>query len=183
MNGSNGAVGAMRENFDILAYLMGKQAGGQPPGPTPGGYGYTKLAEQDFTVNTSSTTQTDVGTIDCGSEAVTSDKILYVRVRDKAGKRPGYFLGTDVFFINANPANQSAATISGPPGWTAYYLENNTFKAGTTKYGVYAYQLYANGRITVSSKYSSGIGIVNGTYHVEVYLLDWPDGVSPFATS
>ncbi len=28
MNGSNGAVGAMRENFDILAYLMGKQAGG-----------------------------------------------------------------------------------------------------------------------------------------------------------
>jgi hypothetical protein len=172
----------MRENFDILAYLMGKQAGGEPPGPTPGGYGYTKLAEQDFTVITSSTTQTDVGTIACGSEAFTSDKMLYVRIRDKAGKRPGYFLGVDQLYVNINSANHTNGTIV-PSTSLLGYDSNGTFKSTTTRNGVFSNQLSSDGKLTITAKYNSSYGAIDGTYHVEVYLLDWPDGVSPFATS
>lgn len=166
----------MNKDFDILAFLMGKQAGGGGGG---GGYGYTKLEEADFTVNTSSTSEASVGTIEAGAGAYTSGKMLYVRVRDKAGKRPGYYFGTDVLYINAYPANHSTTNTSSTAAWTVGYLSDNTFKVGSTKYGVYTTSLYNDGRLTVASKYSSSYGTVDGTYHVEVYLLDWPDGVSP----
>lgn len=172
----------MADGFDIVSYLMGKQAGGEPPGPTPGGYGYTKLAEQDFTVITSSTTQTDVGTIACGSEALTSDKMLYVRIRDKAGKRPGYFLGVDQLYVNVNPANHTVGSTA-PLTSSLGYDSNGTFKSGTTRNGVFSNQLSSNGKLPITAKYNSIYGAIDGTYHVEVYLLDWPDGVSPFATS
>lgn len=164
-------------NFDILAYLMGKQAGGGGGGG--GGYGYTKLAEQDFTVNTSSTVATDIGTIACGSEAITSDKMLYVRVRDKAGKRAGYFLGADQLYVDVNSANHTGGTIT-PITSTLGYDSNGTFKSTTTRCGVYSNQLSSDGNLTITAKYNSNYGTLDGTYHVEVYLLDWPDGVSPF---
>lgn len=150
-----------------------------------GGYGYTKLAEQDFTVNTSSTSETSVGTINCGTAAWTKDKILYVRVRDKAGPRPGYFLETDNYVVNhyaTNPDANSNSLIlrcvtrkntSGTP----YGTQNNTST------GVYPSKIDSDGTLTIKAKYSSSTsGTIDGTYHVDVYLLDWPDGVSPFTT-
>lgn len=169
----------MADGFDIVSYLMGKEAGSQPPEPTPGGFGYTKLAEQDFTVNTSSTTQTNVGTIACGSEAITSDKMLYVRVRDKAGKRAGYFLGVDQLYVNVNPANHTSGSPA-PLTTCLGYDSNGTFKSALSKYGVYSNQLLDDGNLYITAKYNGTYGTINGEYHVEVYLLDWPDGVSPF---
>jgi hypothetical protein len=170
----------MRENFDILAYLMGKQAG--EGGGGGGGYGYTKLAEQDFTVNTSSTSETSVGTINAGASAWTSDKIVYVRIRDKAGKRLGYWFGVDQFYVNVNPANHVASSVT-PATWTFGYYIDGTFKFNNTKVGIYTTTLNDAGNFTISAKYNGTYGTINGEYHVEVYALDWPDGVSPFATS
>lgn len=258
MNGSSGAVGAMGKYFDILAYLMGKQAGGgggggditvesksisangtytAPAGKAyspvtvsvpnsyaagdegkvvsngalvaqgsdsvtqngtvdttlinsllvnvsgSSGYGYTKLAEQDFTVNTSSTSETSVGTISCGSEAYTSDKMLYVRVRDKAGRRNGYLYGGDYIVANPNPADGNNTSFS---TCAAVLISVNgsghSIVGQSSKMGVYAKTIATNGDISICAKYNGSYGAINGTYHVEVYLLDWPDGVSPFTT-
>lgn len=139
------------------------------------GYGYTKLAEQDFTVNTSSTTQTDVGTIACGLSAYTTEKLLYVRIRDKAGKRNGYYFGSDSFYSNRG---NGTATIRGIVWYTVD--SSGTTKVNSSNAGIYPNYLYANGNLDIAAKYSNTPGTINGTFHVEVYLLDWPDGVSPF---
>lgn len=143
------------------------------------GYGYTKLVEQDFTVNTSSTSATQEGTINAsGAYAEVHDnrnKLLYVRLRDKAGPRNGYFLGVDTFY----PTESLVARIM-------YAVKDDgTYTVTSSQYGVYPDASVAStDNIKIYSRYSSALsGIINGEYHVEVYTLDWPDGVSPFATS
>lgn len=145
-----------------------------------GGYGYTKLAEQDFTVNTSSTSETSVGTINAGASAWTTAKIVYVRVRDKAGKRDGYFFGVDRFFINPNPSwHTPTSMIIGSPIIIRY--DNSVFRAASNSQGVYPSEIAINGDIPIKARYNAVNTLtINGTYHVEVYALDWPDGVSPF---
>ena len=39
----------------------------------------------------------------------------------------------------------------------------------------------SDGTITLKVKYNATYGTIDGTYHVEVYTLEWPDNVSPFA--
>lgn len=240
----------MREDFDILAYLMGKQAGGGGGGgditvesksisangtytaPTGkayspvtvsvpnsyaagdegkvvsngtlvaqgsdtatqngtvdttlinslnvnvsggSGYGYTKLAEDDVEVNTTSTTQTIVKTLSCGLSAYTTDKLLYVRIRDKAGKRNGYYFGSDSFYSNKGI---STANIRGVLWYTVD--SSGAVKVESSNAGIYPNYLYGNGNLDIAARYFNSPGIINGTFHVEVYLLDWPDGVSPF---
>lgn len=145
-----------------------------------GGYGYTKLAEKDYTVNTSSTTTTILGAIDVGSAAWTAAKMIYVRVRDKAGKRNGYFFGSDTFFINSRAANAASNDLTNMPSICIRYV-SSTWSAANSLYGVYSDKIIYGGSIQISAKYGSS-AIIDGTYHVEVYALDWPDGVSPFAT-
>lgn len=147
-----------------------------------GGYGYTKIAENDFTVNTTSTSETFVGTINCGTGVWTKDKVVYVRIRDKAGVRNGYVFGADAWFINTSAANGSQDDLV-LVGKLGAYKKDNKFMQNTSDYGIYPKAMSANGDISIKAKYFSGIGTLNGTYHAEVYLLDWPDGVSPFATS
>ena len=159
--------------FDPISFLLGSKAGGGGSSP------WTKLAEQDFTVNTSSTSVRDVGTINCGDAVWTSAKIVYVRVRDKAGKRDGYFLGTDSFFINPNTAASTPYSIVTPI--IIRYI-NNEFKTASNTQGVYPSEIQSNGDIPIKSKYFSSItSTINGIFHVEVYTLEWPDNVSPFA--
>ena len=79
---------------------------------TGGSSSWTKLGEATYNVNTTSTSAASVGTVQCGSAASTANKIIYGRVRDTAGPRLGYFLGSDAFFININKANDSTGTYS-----------------------------------------------------------------------
>lgn len=139
------------------------------------GYGYTKLAEDDVEVNTTSTTQTVVKTLSCGLSAYTTAKLLYVRIRDKAGKRNGYYFGSDSFYANVGVAT---ANIRG----VLWYAVNSSGadKVASSNIGVYSHYLYEDGNLSIAAKYSDTAGTINGTFHVEVYLLDWPDGVSPF---
>lgn len=147
-----------------------------------GGYGYTLLGSTDLTVSTTSTSQTSQGSITV-EEAWTKYKLIYVRVRDKAGKRNGYFYGSDTFFINANAGSGSTTSYSTAPRW--YFRYNNSALSmgmGTSGYGVYGYDINSSGRVRIYSRYNSTNSLtINGTYKCELYALDWPDGVSPYS--
>lgn len=159
-------------------------------GTSSGGGGassWTKVAETSYQVSTTGTSAATVATWATGhSEIWTSDKIVYIRIRDTAGKRSGYFYGTDVFFINhvAKNNSESSATsgnvmiILSVTSTGTYY---SRYGYSTTGYGVYADQFYTDGRIRIRSRYNSTYSkTINSTYKVEVYLLDPAGGVPIF---
>ena len=160
---------------------MGTASGGG------GSSSWTKVAETSYQVSTTSTSVATVATWATGhSELWTSDKIVYVRVRDTAGKRTGYFYGSDTFFINHGMANRTSAS-SYANGvrkiiWVNTDGDYGAYAAsGTGGYGVYPDTFYSDGRIRIRSRYSSSSSrTINGTYKVEVYLLDPAGGVPIF---
>lgn len=155
--------------------------------PTGGGASsWTKVAETTYQVSTTNTTTVTVATWETGhSELWTSDKFVYVRIRDTAGKREGYFYGTDQFFMNDIPINGSTEINTSVSGrfYTGYVNEgfDTLYNSGTSGYGVYADTLYSDGRIRVRVKYGKMQSrTIDGTYKVEVYLLDPPTGAPIF---
>ena len=148
-----------------------------------GGYGYTLLTSEDVTANTTTTSATSLQSITI-STAWTSAKMIYVRIRDKAGKRNGYFYGSDCFFINYLSANSSTNTLTNGGRIITTYNNNQwaQYASGTSGYGVYVYDINSSGRVRIYARYNStNSRTINGTYKVEIYSLDWPDGVSIFA--
>jgi hypothetical protein len=152
--------------------------------PSSGGSSaWTKIAETSYYASTTSTTPATVDTWATGhSEIWTSDKIVYIRIRDTAGKRAGYFFGSDNYFhippgeatSNANGARFAIRYASGGD-----YGISSTIN--TTGYGVFIDTVYNDGRIRIRKRYNSSYSLtVNGTYKVEVYLLDPADGVPIF---
>ena len=157
--------------------------------PSSAASSWTKVAETSYQVSTTGTSATTVATWATGhSEIWTSDKIVYVRIRDTAGKRNGYFYGTDTFFLNMYPANNSSSTSNNSSNiisifWA--YASQGAYKSrygySTTGYGVYPDYFYNDGRIRIQSRYNSNYSLtINGTYKVEVYLLDPPTGAPIF---
>ena len=152
--------------------------------PTGGG-SYTLLGEKDVTANTTGTSATSLDSITVGAAAWTKAKMIYVRIRDKAGPRAGYFYGSDNIFINYNLANSSTTAITTAGRLIHRYSTSSQWGlysgATSTGYGVYAYDINNSGRVRIYTRYNSTNSLtINGTYHVEVYALDWPDGVSPY---
>lgn len=150
------------------------------------GSSYTKLGETTLNVNTTSTSAASAGTLNLGSSAATASKILYVRIRDTAGKRAGYFYGSDTYFFNYQEANNSISNLGYAARAIHRYSDSSVWStyipSTTTGYGVYAYTISGGGTLTIYSRYNSRYSLtINGTYKVEAYLLDTPDGVSPFA--
>ena len=150
-----------------------------------GGPNYTLLASKEFSISTTSTSSTKVGEIDVGQSIYTNQKMIYVRIRDKAGYRSGYFYGSDNFF--AIQTNGTNASITSSRCARFLYTVNPTevfpIVAGTGAYAVYANQLEASpssGIITIYSRYNSTYRTIDGTFKCDVFLLDWPDSESPF---
>lgn len=144
---------------------------------------YIKLAESEVEANTTSTTVSiiDTITIDPASDAYTSANMIFVTVRDKAGKRAGYFYGADAIFSNPNPANGTTSSVTNPARNTYTYSSNSVFAVNNSNNGVYAYDIKSNGEIRIGQRYNSTSSLtVNGTYKVEVYALVYPNG-TPFA--
>jgi hypothetical protein len=153
-----------------------------------GGSSWTKVAETSYQVSTTGTSASTVATWATGhSELWTTDKWVYIRIRDTAGKRAGYFYGTDAFCINVNLAGGSTTqpysngiltnvwnyTTSGTYGYTYGY--------GIIGYGVFVDGIYADGRLRVRKRYNKTYSLtIDGTYKVEVYLLDSAGGVPIF---
>lgn len=143
-----------------------------------GGTGVTLVASKSVTTSTTNTSAATVETWSTGhSELWTSDKIIYIKIRDSAGKRNNYFYGSDTFFLNTLPANgSSTASTTASVRFILRYNSNayNTYQtSNTTGYGLYADTLYDDGRIRLRQRYSSTYSLtVNGTYTVSVYLID-----------
>lgn len=142
----------------------------------------TKLATQEFTVSTTSTTATETGRITLDSSAYTKNKIIWVHIRDKAGKRAGYFYGTDTFFMNLNAANGSTSALSTSPCMTIRCNASGNYEAAaqntSAAYGVYAYSLTDAGVLVIRHRYSATYSLtVNGTFVVDVYAID-PTGLA-----
>ncbi len=143
------------------------------------------LGEHTYNVSTTSTNAAATGTIQCGAEAFTKAKMIYVRVRDTAGPRLGYFLGSDSFFINTNAANGSTSALGTAAKVILRYSTGGVYGIQTTNaasgYGVYGYQINSSGAVQIRQRYNSTYSLtINGTYKVEVYALDWPDSQNPF---
>lgn len=147
-----------------------------------GGSSYTKIASADYMVNTTATTGYSIGTLALGSTYWTSSKIIYVQVRDKAGARNDHFVGSDVWFFNANAANGNTGTFSGRFGGTIYRLSAGSFGVVNSTYGIYGYSISATGDLEIYARYSSSNShTIDGTYNVTVYALDYaPDQGNPF---
>lgn len=140
---------------------------------------YTKLAETEVTVNTTSSTVTTVATIniDPASDVWTSAHQIFISIRDKAGKRAGYFYGGDS--IISNPLVGSAITNIARNTYT--YSSAGQFGVSAQGYGVYVYDINRSGRIRIMSRYHQTYSLtIDGTYKIEVYALPYPDNVSPF---
>ena len=81
------------------------------------------IASKEFTVSTTSTTASSVGTITTSSSLWDEDLLVYVQIRDKAGKQNSTFYGTDNIFVNYNAKNGSTTAITG--------LARTTTRVGT----------------------------------------------------
>lgn len=152
----------------------------------PSGTGsYKLITSEEFQVQTTQTSASSVGDITIDSKYIDSSNILYVRIRDKAGKKKGYFLGSDNFFINYQKANGStdALTIGGRilHRYTSDGLYSQYSSANSTGYGVYVGSIFSGGRINISKRYNANnSSTINGTYTIEVYTLEYPDNKSVF---
>ena len=150
--------------------------------PNGGGSGssYTLLTSAEFSVSTTSTSEITVGTIAAGASAYTGDKILVVSIRDKAGQRAGYYYGSDSFFANTYAKNGSTNTCNMVAQIFCYTGTNGRMMGSSGPYGVYAKSVTSSGVITINARYSSVYQAIDGTFKCDVYLLDWPGGVTPY---
>lgn len=140
---------------------------------------WTKIGETEVTVSTTYTGSVLQMSFKLDDVWADSD-IIYIRIRDKAGKRPGYFLGTDTFFINYKAANNDASDIVYAGRITHRY--NGVYEQYSGNgYGVYPYSISPDGTVKIYSRYEIGYSrMINGTYRIEVFRLKYPDGLSPF---
>jgi len=170
-------------SFDPVSFIMGQKAGGGG-----GGSNWKLIATQEYTVNTSSTTETDVGTIELPlADYANTSTIVWVHIRDKAGKRNGYFYSSDSVYFPYTIPNASApssALSTSLPGRISIGVDSSgKYKQNTTSLGVYPSLLgytEALHSLAIKSKYNSTYGTVDGTYKVDVYALTPPSGMTLF---
>lgn len=152
--------------------------------PSSGTSSWTKVAETSYQVSTTNTSAATVATWATGhSEIWTAEKYVLIRIRDTSGKRNGYFYGCDCFFIN-NSALTASTTCTNMAGSCFNYdssVFGHRYIYNTSGYGVYADYLYSDGKIRIRTRYNSTYTkTINGTYKVEVYLIDPPTGAPIF---
>ena len=144
---------------------------------------YEKIYSGTVTASTTSTTFINVATLQLGTEAWRRDRILYIKIRDTAGRRNSYFYGSDSWYPNFNAGQGSTSTVSNCP--CIYYRTSSTgavlstSASAVSSYGVMPYQLTSAGELSIRARYSSSNSLtINGTFSVEVYLIRWPDSDS-----
>lgn len=153
--------------------------GTQTTGTNSGGGGseWTHIATAEMTVNTTSTSAASAGTVSCGSTIADKDAIIYVRIRDKEGKRAGYFAGSDAYFMNYNKANGSTSAFAVPAVLCYRYTTSSAWAGTAGQYGVYGYSISNTGVLTVRRRYNSNYSLtINSTYTVDVFKLTYPTG-------
>lgn len=138
------------------------------------------ISSTELEVSTTSTSAGTAGTIQCGSEIATANKIVWVHIRDTAGPRAGYFYGSDSYFVNVYKANGATTAFTAPACELIRY-NNGAYAATSGQYGVWGYSISNAGALTIRRRYNSSYTLtIDGTYKIDVYTLDLPDGVSLF---
>lgn len=152
--------------------------------PSSGGSSYTLIHSEEITDSYSSTTDAVLTSISLSSLAETNINNyaeVAVFIKDKAGKRAGYFWGSSAY---------GSVTITNGAFGGISFLNRNLYmcdangdiRRNRTNCGVYAGSISADGALAINHKYKSGTsGTINGTYTIEVYLLDYAPGGNPFS--
>ena len=147
-----------------------------PNVPAGSGSSWKLLGSKDFAVSTTSTSAAAVGTFTV-SGSWTKAKIILIRVRDKAGKRAGYFYGHDTWITNLNIANGSTSAITTAARMIYALTSGSAWYEYSGQYGVYGYSISSAGVVTIRRRYNSTYSLtIDGTYACEVWALDYPDG-------
>ena len=140
--------------------------------------GWTKVAEATYQVSTTSTYNVMLRT--GNTDIWTSDKLLYIRIRDTAGPRSGYFYGSDNFVPNFKALSGSETATTNILK-NCYKYSSGAYSTFSNSYGGRVTNVDSSGDITIPFRYSSSYsGTINGTYSIQVYLLDMPSGITIF---
>ena len=167
---------------DVISGRIFYTSLGRQVGTGSGGSSYTLLHSEEITVSTTSTTVASVKTIRLSS-GWTYEDIIYVRIRDKAGPRTGYFYGSDNFLINRNAKNGGSSTNNQNIMKYSWNYDGSSYlvsmSTSTSPYGVCVSQADKNGAsgisLTIVRRYnSSNSKTINGTFLVEVYTIKHP---------
>lgn len=144
-----------------------------PDGGGGGGGGFTLLYSAEVQASTTSTSATSLETFETGV-TFEEGKTYMVSVRDKAGKRNGYFYGTDSYFFIADANFSSNTTLASV---CIGVDSNGAYNWATTARGVYLYRYYGGsnmGNINIYERYESTRGTVDGTYTVKLFEVTLP---------
>lgn len=155
--------------MDIESFVIGMKFGTKSGGGS-GGNDWALIGEDEFEISTTSTTATEVGTVDFG--AVTDQDIIIIHIRDTAGKRNLYFYGSDGFAVVGH-----RTTLSSVPFMYSRYNNGYTdYSTSNGAYGVYPSSLdFTNRQVVISAKYHGTYSTkIDGTYKVEIYKVTPP---------
>lgn len=144
-----------------------------PDGGGGGGGGLTLLYSAEVQASTTSTSATSLATLVTGV-TFEEGKTYMCSVRDKAGKRNGYFYGTDSYFFIADANFASNTTLASV---CIGVDSNGAYSWATTARGVYLYRYYGNtnmGNINIYTRYDSARGTIDGTYTVKLFEVTIP---------
>lgn len=143
--------------------------------PSSGGSSYTLVYSDDFEISATATQETKITTVSLPNHP-TGGSLYYVKIRDKAGPRDGYFYGTDSWANGRDSSTLSFATET-------YRCVNGSVAVYTGSYGVYlsSFNPLTNS-FNIAARYSSSYSkTINGTFSVEIYKLDYAPGGNPFS--
>lgn len=143
-----------------------------------GASSWTLVASTSYQVSTTSTYNVMLNT--GNTDIWTSDKLLYIRIRDTAGPRSGYFYGSDNFVPNYDALSDSATATTNILPY-CYKYASGAYSIFSGSYGGRVTNVSSDGTITIPFRYSSTYSsTINGTYSIQVYLLDMPTGAPIF---
>lgn len=142
-----------------------------------GSSAWNKIYETTVTANITSTSSTSVTILNTGDSSLyTSSKFVWVRIRDTAGKRQGYFYGSDNFMANYYPINGLTNNTGVFTGYRYNFTPIGKFGYTTSTYGLWPSYLTKDGDISISGRYhSTNSYTIDGTYKIEVFLLEPAD--------
>ena len=151
----------------------------------PSSGGYTLIHSEEIEDSYSGTSSAELKTISL-SEDWAAGKLVYVKIRDKAGPRQGYFYGSDSWFPCFSSITGSGSVGTKSAGVVGYSLGSGTnnlsINGGNNAfYGLFVGK-YKRDEIVIYHQYSSSYSkTIGGTYTIEVYLLDYAPSGNPFS--
>lgn len=148
--------------------------------PSSGGSSYTLIYSGEVE-DTYSGSSASLCEIDLSDITFTTGKMLYVKIRDKAGPRAGYFCGSDAFAYIYNASPSAVYANSNNVMGRSIKKTDGGWSFGDRDAGLYFYNLSASKTMKIYHKSSSGAGTIDGTYTIEVYLLDYAPNGNPFS--